>query len=85
MGAREDSVNTDHSMGLPVRAGRRGAKEGVKKRAFYDESFKLRVVQSALARPPNNRIKPTYAAPTSLAMGLHSYRLDDVAPTHCVQ
>ena len=32
-----------------------------RERAFYDESFKLAVVQSALRRPPNNRIKPTCA------------------------
>jgi len=41
---------------------RRGsAREGVRERAFYDESFKLMVVCSALARPSNKRIKPTCA------------------------
>jgi len=38
-----------------------GVREGARKRAFYDESFKLKVVCSALARPCNNRIKPTCA------------------------
>ena len=32
-----------------------------KKRATYDQAFKLEVVKEALLRPPTNRIKPTCA------------------------
>jgi len=40
---------------------RRAVSEGPRKRAFYNEAFKLQVVKSALKRPPTNRIKPTCA------------------------
>ena len=40
-----------------------GASKAVvkKKRATYDQAFKLKVVREALQRPPHNRIKPTCA------------------------
>ena len=39
-----------------------GAKhDAKKKRATYDQAFKLKVVREALLRPPHNRIKPTCA------------------------
>ena len=36
-------------------------KPRVKKRMSYDNAFKLQVVQAALQRPVDNRIKPTCA------------------------
>ena len=44
------------------RAASQGRASGTKKkRATYDQAFKLKVVKEALLRPPNNRIKPTCA------------------------